>query len=522
MAQNYVNRRRQSTIVIENQDRILIPERKISRVSFTGSDAPSRKTSTVSYKSNVDEKGTINPSFTSDEQSQDQISLREVHVGHSPDIRRKSVTYIKKELEIDYHAVELGTLCNRYNSHVQLGLTDAQAHKNRELYGKNILTPPKKTPLWITFLHTLVGGFQLLLWTAAILSFIAYVAQMVQIGDAPPDNLYLGIALSVLVLVLGLFTFYQEFSSGKVMDSFSRLVPTMATVTRDHKILLIPASELVVGDVVHIKLGDSIPADIRILECQGLKVDNSSLTGESEPQPRSPLCTDDNPMETQNLVEKSLIVFPFSLKGTGKGLVVAVGDGTFIGRIAGLTTGMNKIDTPMSREVAYFVKVISFVAIIFGISFFAISLTMGYQILDAAIFLVGIIVANVPEGLLVTFTVILALTAKRMAKKNCVVRQLHAVETLGSCSVICSDKTGTLTQNKMTMSHIWVNNQVLDVSLGENGTLPDLEDLAGFRDLSRAAALCSRATFLAGQEELSIPQRYIKLISIIILIILLF
>lgn len=85
------------------------------------------------------------------------------------------------------------------------------------------------------------------------------------------------------------------------MDSFSRLVPTMATVTRDHKILLIPASELVVGDVVHIKLGDSIPADIRILECQGLKVDNSSLTGESEPQPRSPLCTDDNPMETQNL-----------------------------------------------------------------------------------------------------------------------------------------------------------------------------------------------------------------------------
>lgn len=221
-------------------------------------------------------------------------------------------------------------------------------------------------------------------------------------------------------------------------------------------------------------------------------------------------------------MEKSLIVFPFSLKGTGKGLVVAVGDGTFIGRIAGLTTGMNKIDTPMSREVAYFVKVISFVAIIFGISFFAISLTMGYQILDAAIFLVGIIVANVPEGLLVTFTVILALTAKRMAKKNCVVRQLHAVETLGSCSVICSDKTGTLTQNKMTMSHIWVNNQVLDVSLGENGTLPDLEDLAGFRDLSRAAALCSRATFLAGQEELSIPQRYIKLISIIILIILLF
>jgi sodium/potassium-transporting ATPase subunit alpha len=206
-------------------------------------------------------------------------------------------------------------------------------------------------------------------------------------------------------------------------------------------------------------------------------------------------------METKNLAFFST----YALEGTAKGMVVAVGDGTFIGRIAGLATGMDEVDTPMSREVAYFVKVISFVAVFFGVSFFSISLIMGYQLIDAAIFLVGIIVANVPEGLLVTFTVILALTAKRMAKKNCVVRQLHAVETLGSCSVICSDKTGTLTQNKMTVSHAWFGNKVFDVS-NLDGDLNFMND-PGFAEFGRVATLCSRAKFLADQEDIPIPQR---------------
>ena len=194
------------------------------------------------------------------------------------------------------------------------------------------------------------------------------------------------------------------------------------------------------------------------------------------------------------------------LSGTAKGLVVSVGDNTFIGRIAGLTSGLDSSDTPMAREVAHFVKLISAFAVLVAVIFFIIALIMGYDWISAALFLIGIIVANVPEGLLVTFTVILALTAKRMANKNCLVKNLHAVETLGSCSVICSDKTGTLTQNKMTVSHMWFNNDILDTKDSER-TGPTLLQDPGFQALSTVASLCSRAKFLGNQDDVPIAQR---------------
>jgi sodium/potassium-transporting ATPase subunit alpha len=186
---------------------------------------------------------------------------------------------------------------------------------------------------------------------------------------------------------------------------------------------------------------------------------------------------------------------------------VAVGDKTCIGRIADLASGMDGIDTPIAREVEYFVKIISVVAGLLGVSFFIVSLCMGYSVLSSGIFLVAIIVANVPEGLLVTFTVILALTAKRMAAKNCVVRQLHAVETLGSCSVICSDKTGTLTQNKMTVAHLWYADKIVDLGHEDSGKPQELSGDPGFSELFRVAALCSRAKFLDGQDNVPIMKR---------------
>ena len=143
-------------------------------------------------------------------------------------------------------------------------------------------------------------------------------------------------------------------------------------------------------------------------------------------------------------------------------MVVNIGDNTVMGRIAGLASGLDSGQTPIAKEIEHFIHLITAVAVFLGVTFFIIAFILGYHWLDAVIFLIGIIVANVPEGLLATVTVCLTLTAKRMAAKNCLVKNLEAVETLGSTSCICSDKTGTLTQNRMTVAHMWFDNKIVE------------------------------------------------------------
>ena len=197
---------------------------------------------------------------------------------------------------------------------------------------------------------------------------------------------------------------------------------------------------------------------------QSCKVDNSSLTGESEPQIRGAESTDENPLETRNLAFFSTNC----VEGTAVGIVVHTGDNTIMGRIANLTSGLEMRETPISQEIHYFINIITIFAVTLGVTFFIVALILGYHWLDAVIFLIGIIVANVPEGLLATVTVCLTLTAKRMALKNCLVKNLEAVETLGSTSTICSDKTGTLTQNRMTVAHMWFDNHIIAVDTTED------------------------------------------------------
>lgn len=156
------------------------------------------------------------------------------------------------------------------------------------------------------------------------------------------------------------------------------------------------------------------------------------------------------------------------MEGTCRGVVVATGDRTVMGRIANLASGLETSSTPIAREIAHFIHIITGVAIFLGVTFFIIAFTLGYHWIEAVIFLIGIIVANVPEGLLATVTVCLTLTAKRMASKNCLVKNLEAVETLGSTSTICSDKTGTLTQNRMTVAHLWFDNQIFEADTSED------------------------------------------------------
>ncbi|MBW04362.1 Potassium-transporting ATPase alpha chain 1, partial [Eschrichtius robustus] len=250
--------------------------------------------------------------------------------------------------------------------------------------GPNALRPPRGTPEYVKFARQLAGGLQCLMWVAAAICLIAFAIQASEGDLTTDDNLYLALALIAVVVVTGCFGYYQEFKSTNIIASFKNLVPQQATVIRDGDKFQINADQLVVGDLVEMKGGDRVPADIRILQAQGCKVDNSSLTGESEPQTRSPECTHESPLETRN------------------------------------------------------------------IAFFS---TM-------------------------------CLEAKRLASKNCVVKNLEAVETLGSTSVICSDKTGTLTQNRMTVSHLWFDNHIhsADTTEDQSGVGLSIHTLEDPRD----------------------------------------
>uniref|UniRef100_A0A803JH68 Sodium/potassium-transporting ATPase subunit alpha n=1 Tax=Xenopus tropicalis TaxID=8364 RepID=A0A803JH68_XENTR len=373
--------------------------------------------------------------------------------------------------------------------------------------GPNELKPPKGTPEYVKFARQLAGGLQCLMWVAAVICLIAFGIECAQGDLTSADNLYLAITLIAVVVVTGCFGYYQEFKSTNIIASFKNLVPQQATVLRDGEKFQINANQLVVGDLVEIKGGDRVPADIRIITSQGCKVDNSSLTGESEPQTRSPEYTHESPLETRNIAFFSTMC----LEGTATGVIINTGDRTIIGRIASLASGVGNEKTPIAIEIEHFVDIIAGLAIFFGATFFVVAMVIGYPFLRAMVFFMAIVVAYVPEvPSLNIVTVCLSLTAKRLARKNCVVKNLEAVETLGSTSVICSDKTGTLTQNRMTVSHLWFDNQIHSADTTEDQSGQSFDQTSDtWRALSKVTSLCNRACFKSGQDGVPIPKRIV-------------
>lgn len=418
----------------------------------------------------------------------------------------KKVDDLKQELELEDHKLDVEELELKYETSQLKGLTRARAAEILVRDGPNTLTPPKGTPEIVKFMKQMVGGFSLLLWAGAILCWIAYGIQYSQDQNTARDNLYLGIVLAAVVILTGCFAYFQEAKSTNIMASFNQMIPQQAIIMRDGEKLEVPATDIVVGDLVEIKGGDRIPADLRIIYAQGCKVDNSSLTGESEAQSRSSEYTHENPLETKNIAFYST----FCLEGTAKGFVINTGDRTIIGRIASLASGVGNEKTPIAVEIEHFVHIVASVAVSVGVLFFIIAMCMGYSALNSIIFLIGIIVANVPEGLLATVTVTLSLTAKRMAKKNCLVKNLEAVETLGSTSIICSDKTGTLTQNRMTVAHLWFDDHTHSADTSEEQSHHSFEQTSEtWQALCKIVTLCNRAEFRAGQEDVPVMKKIV-------------
>ncbi|CAG9561242.1 unnamed protein product [Danaus chrysippus] len=378
----------------------------------------------------------------------------------SRDLSSTRLHILKKEIQTDTHLITLKELYSLLGTDPVNGLTSDKARELLEYYGPNMLTPSAHLKWPLLLFKSMCTGFSVLIWLGAVLCLGAYVIEITAKPNPSHDNLYLGCVLIGVDVICGLFSFFQNYKSSKIIKTFNNLIPMYANCVRDGVLTRnVQVRDLVKGDIVEVEIGDVLPADIRIIESKGFKVDNSSLTGESVALPRS------NTEGTENILESPNIAFFSALcvEGWARGVVVCCGDLTALGRVAGLAARLQPAPSPLSREIRRFMRCMSAWALSLGIIVAAASLSLGYPFIQTTIFVIGIIVANIPEGLQPTVTASLTLTAKRMVSKQCLVKNLETIEALGACTIICSDKTGTLTENKMCVRNIWVWNKKYSV-----------------------------------------------------------
>ncbi|PRP81845.1 P-type ATPase [Planoprotostelium fungivorum] len=421
---------------------------------------------------------------------------RIISEGRSPEMAPKEYQAEEHQWTLEQLAEHHGAKLDYETVKKSAGLNTSEAEKRLAIDGKNRLTPPKRTPEWIKFLREFINPFMILLQVAALLCIVAYALE-----TSIKVNLYLAIILFVIVIGTCVMGYWQERKSGGLMDSFKNMLPPKCMVVRDGQEQKVLSEDLVIGDIVIITSGDKIPADVRLIACQDLKVDNSSLTGESEPQSRNAeVSKEENPLESANFAFYGTL----AVDGSAWGVVIRTGDNTLLGQIAGLA-GAEAKETTLEKEVKRFVYFIAALAIISGIIFFVVGLfVIGREqrmIINNLINTIGIIVANVPEGLPATVTICLTIAARRLAQRQVWVKELESVETLGSTSMICSDKTGTLTQNRMTAVHAWYDDVIHNVKspLGTDKQLDsplNIQDPSASR-LLRIASVCCRAQFEA-------------------------
>lgn len=428
-------------------------------------------------------------------------------------LRRQSTQYnleaselslLKEETHTADHFLTPAQLEVVYRTDITNGLTENLAKELLEHHGPNELKELKGTSYWKIFRHNLFGWFQCVLWCGAILNFIGYFfAGAVDSdkggGHSSNEYLYLGCVIVATIVGTGLFGFYQEAKNMAVMSGFEKMVPPDAVVIRDGLKKKIPNRDIVIGDIVEMTGGEVVPADVRILSCTNFKTDMASLTGESKPIKHTTECTNKNPLESKNMAYFSCPI----VEGSAKGVVIATGEMTQIGKIAGLVTGLEKEETPIAKEITHFIKLVCGVAFTFGLIFFIMVYVVERKWLMALQYMLGIILANVPEGLIVTLTVCMTLSAKQLKKKNCLAKTLQAVETLGSTSCICSDKTGTLTENRMSVAHLFCNFTIYDKD--DHTHVSDVP----YSELCLAASLNLKAVFSHDSLSLPIEQRKI-------------
>ncbi|MGO4491137.1 cation-translocating P-type ATPase [Arthrobacter sp. 2YAF22_2] len=317
------------------------------------------------------------------------------------------------------------------------GLSSAEAAQRLERSGPNRLPEVSTVPGWRRLLAELTHFFALMLWVAAVLAFIAGMPQ-------------LGVAIVVVIVVNGVFAYIQQERAQHAAAKLRELLPAMVSVRRDNRVIKVHTTELVPGDAVVLVAGDRVPADLRLALAAGCTVDESMLTGESE--------------AVSKAAGDTVFGGTFLVIGTAEGLVASTGGQTRLAEIASLTGKVEAPPGPLALELQRIVRIVAGVALGIGALFFILSLLVGISWRDAFLFAIGVAVALVPEGLLPTVTLSLAIGAQRMAARNALVRNLQAVETLGSTTFICTDKTGTLTQNRMNAVEVWTPAGLLGIT----------------------------------------------------------
>ncbi len=372
------------------------------------------------------------------------------------------------------------------------GLSNGEAVSRLEQYGKNILQEKKGTPLIVKFLSNFTHLMAILLWGAGIIALIAKIPE-------------LAIAIWMVNIINGAFSFWQEFRAGKATEALKKMLPDHVRVLRGGREEQLLAEDLVPGDVILLSEGDKISADARLVDDNDLRVNQSTLTGESHPvhKSRDSVLRDDlTRAEQPNMVFAGTTV----AAGTGKAVVYATGMATEFGKIANLTQSLKEESSPLQKEMGKLTKKVSAISVSIGIAFFFLAIFLAdTEPVAAFIFALGMIVAFIPEGLLPTVTLSLAMGVQRMAKRNALMKRLSAVETLGCATVICTDKTGTLTQNEMTVSNLWMNGVHMNVSgvgydAADGSILVDGKQVSQknpeLSELLTAAGLCCNARLL--------------------------
>jgi sodium/potassium-transporting ATPase subunit alpha len=327
------------------------------------------------------------------------------------------------------------------------GLSAAQALRRLSEFGPNHVEEVGREPMLLSLAREFTHFFAIVLWIGAALAFLA------EHFDPGQGMSGLGVAIVGVILVNGVFSFWQEYKAERAVAALRQLLPQKLQALRGGQIAEVPAIDLVPGDIVLLEEGNTIPADCRLIEAFGLRVNTATITGESLPKARNTEpSSEDSPLYAKNVVLAGTSV----VSGQARAVVYATGMHTEFGRIAHLTQSAGNDTSPLQREIARLSRIVAALATGMGVVLFFVGQAMGLPIWANLLFAIGIIVANVPEGLLPTVTLSLAMATQRMARRNALVRHLPAVEALGSTTTICCDKTGTLTQNLMSVQRLWL------------------------------------------------------------------